>query len=821
MPVMRSINVHSNVSSKETLIQSSEREDHVEHDKNNDIKLETVFESSDQREDDIQTSDIYNRKKLSLCSQEVKRLLESVSQNLPESISNENRPESPVPSESAEEFQHYERSKTEVLANKHLQHCLSSRPHSVRSISPCERPLTPNQIVVFPPEVPSCLHKSNIASPVPTYARDTKSEPENQNAKSSDENETKKNESGDGAYQCTIERTRETLKVTCISPIPIANKDKIEEKNENCDISLRNLPQPTSQPGSIASLLKTAPDRPFTPIEPAKATIFTEPVPLPPETIPYLPTSKEENYRLSNSDRTSSPLVVGLTIASERPFSPLPTTTKFEDLFPAATDEPKLEEKPRPSLAEALTTAPERSYTPLSQCNTEKVSSQEKSSDSGLKIPDLSEDPSVILTRPVFNEMKKMEKPIKKITNPVYVCSSTFHVTEAAFPPICDELKAKFEKRLRTGSITEKPVRKKSTESAKQQEESGEEKCVITSRSPFSPNTGLHKPVNLPHYQQCVKELSSRNKTPSLSRKNTPTPSSRTETSRKNTPTNFEATVCTQQKIFNPELTLEVRNSFLKPSALSFLTEMKEISEKIPPVLGYQPGSIVENLSSYSKVEQCVKTVCEKTLKQIQQSTAVSDHGKITSCESVQHSNATEQHIVKKKISSRSATPTSNTTACQPKQYTSHTNVGQCCSKICTSSRPSTPISASKISSEHANQSTVSQQNRSETTNSSQALSKSVAASQLSHSLFKTLSALTSNSQSSNISSKNTSNTIITSSDPNLTGSTIGGSLKGGTSAGFSAPRRGKGVWNPQNLTPGARIPLCAQCSSQIRYIYL
>lgn len=38
------------------------------------------------------------------------------------------------------------------------------------------------------------------------------------------------------------------------------------------------------------------------------------------------------------------------------------------------------------------------------------------------------------------------------------------------------------------------------------------------------------------------------------------------------------------------------------------------------------------------------------------------------------------------------------------------------------------------------------------------------------------------------------------------------------SSAGLSAPRRGRGVWNPQNAAPGARIPLCARCNSQIRY---
>lgn len=40
---------------------------------------------------------------------------------------------------------------------------------------------------------------------------------------------------------------------------------------------------------------------------------------------------------------------------------------------------------------------------------------------------------------------------------------------------------------------------------------------------------------------------------------------------------------------------------------------------------------------------------------------------------------------------------------------------------------------------------------------------------------------------------------------------------RGGASAGLTAPRRGRGVLNPQNLTPGARVPLCGQCNLYIR----
>lgn len=47
----------------------------------------------------------------------------------------------------------------------------------------------------------------------------------------------------------------------------------------------------------------------------------------------------------------------------------------------------------------------------------------------------------------------------------------------------------------------------------------------------------------------------------------------------------------------------------------------------------------------------------------------------------------------------------------------------------------------------------------------------------------------------------------------------IGGQPTGrtGASAGLTAPKRGRGVLNPQNLTPGARVPLCGQCNLYIR----
>ncbi|KAL6963444.1 LIM domain-binding protein 3 [Sarracenia purpurea var. burkii] len=703
--------------------------------------------------------------------------------------------------------------------------------------------------------------------------------------------------------KCIIEQTRKTLNITCMSPVPATQPSKHEfEPVQEDNVTLESLPRPVTPSGYIASLLTTASDRPFTPIEPAKATIFTEPVPLPPETIPYFPTSKEENHGLSDMQRPAT----------------------------AAEEEPK-----RPSLANALTVAPKRSYTPLSRGITEQIKEEE----TDIKVPDLTEDPSIILTRPSFDIMKS-EKDAKKSTATKSIClgsalaPSPFHVTEAAFPPICDELKAKFEKRLRTGSISDKNVPKNvSGESVK---EASVEKRPA--RSPFTP-TGLYKPINLPHYQQCVKELTSRNKTP-LSRRNTPTPKG--PESRKNTPT--------PKSELSQNLPSGTGGWVVENICVIVPYSDQGYNREDSSVLGYQPGSIVENMSSYTKVEKCVRTVCDKTLKQIlstglsvQSCTSQSNELQVTKTNtsrcsspintpSVSISAAKEDIAAVKpprsstpiKKTSRPSTPVSQSNQHQPlfhpsiqtpqhKQttfspqqhvYTSTEASQQQSTKPSSYSHPSTQISRPKTTAlpqqhvitstevsqqqstkpssyshpltqisqpkttslpqQHVITSTEVSQQKSNTTSvhshpstqisqpkttslpqqhvftsteasqqqsnttasssqqrlySSSSQTKSMAALNISHNLSKTLTAIASKHQSFNTSSKNLTTSTITSSDPNLTGSNVGVGSRAGTSAGLSAPRRGRGVWNPQNSTPGARIPLCAQCSSQIRYI--
>lgn len=48
-------------------------------------------------------------------------------------------------------------------------------------------------------------------------------------------------------------------------------------------------------------------------------------------------------------------------------------------------------------------------------------------------------------------------------------------------------------------------------------------------------------------------------------------------------------------------------------------------------------------------------------------------------------------------------------------------------------------------------------------------------------------------------------------------GAGAAGSSPKGSASGLSAPRRGRGVLNNVSVGPGARVPVCASCSSQIR----
>lgn len=767
-------------------------------------KLETVFENTDSKEEQkkLTENSFSDQKRQSVCSQEISRVLSEnkCTRNL-STLVDHTRPESPAPSEFADEFSAFEHSKVDNCENRKLE-LSSATPHGVRSLSPYERPVTPGQVVVFPPEVPNYLRKSlrQLSTQVPS--------PTPLSQANSAENQ--------------------------LHPYKVMNTNE-----QNTSVSLQNDQPLEFEPGILTSCMTIAPTRPFTPIEPAPATIYKEAVSLPEETAPYLPTEKEKR---SKTDRAPSPMLTALTVVSERSYSPLPTLVDYHELT-----ETKYEEKARPSMTQALSVAPVRCYNSTKEHNnTETLKSEDNkacsSASETAKIPDLSDDPSVILTRPSL----ETNVPKKKDPPPTYY--SSLYSSAALFPPICNELKAKFDRKKKTGSFSKKSIESVSREKTPDKERairtSPEDTCTpvhSSQRRPLLTDTGLHKPITLPHYQYCVKELVSRNtrKTPTASRRNTPTPSDKRSVSQTSTPTNFEATVCTQQKIFHSDLTSQLNRCSLQTSstvsstASSFLQQTTDISEKVAPVLGYQPCSLVER-ASFEKIERCVRNIREERL--IERSVSPVDHKPVTM---VSTSVSATTNITNYEGDSSHSSPESLITPME----TSKTDLPNKAKRRSRSRSCRTPEQSCNIKPSPLAVTSLSDDSSAITmtasgaqcfkpspspitTTSSHSKSNTTAASLISRQLSKTVGALTSSDKISNSAcsiNNSYSDTSITPSNTTLqTGGPANSNLNyknpgSGTSAGLSAPRRGKGTWNPQNKTPGARIPLCAHCDSQIR----
>lgn len=639
--------------------------------------METLSENNkDTDESKFNLENLNIEKRQSVNSEEIREVLLQGSNDVPESL---NRPVSPVASELEDEFSSIEISDQ---INRDYKIQFPSRPHSVRSLSPYERPLTPTQIVVFPPEVPSCFRKREKSS-----TEEVSSLVKTSNVTYSETPTFNK--------CCTEESEKiieERLEV-CDENITSINETNTCEIHEN--VSLENLPSPKYKSGNIASAMTVAPDRPFTPVELTKAFITLESVDLPNETKPYFYSNEEKTQMISSEE----------------------SITKSD--------------KQRPSLSEALSIAPKKSYN-ISSNNSEKLSNIEAKKSENCDVPSLSFDPSIILKKEIPKKSATEKKESEQFKTFVKYDGRNF------FPPITDELKAKFEHKLRTGSFSEKQNRKSFIPTKKEERSSNLAETRVSKTPPIVKchqftSTGLHKPLDLPHYQQCVREMTNRNKTPTLSRRNTPTNFGRS--SLKTTPTNFEATVCTQQKTFHS--TFSSFENKLQVSEIAVYTEKKNSNNQVMCINQF---SSAED----AKSSQTQKTSAESQSKEVN--------------EQVEFKPIVQSTVPK---------------------------IDPIISTSLPSSALSLPLSKSSVSSR----------------------------------LTKTLAALTSKCHASNTSKNLSCVTLktVTSSDPNPVGARGSGISNSGVSAGFSAPRRGKGVWNPQNLAPGARIPLCAHCNAQIR----
>jgi len=226
-------------------------------------------------------------KRASICSQEVCRTMTELKHSLNDSIADQlliestkkGRPHSPIPDDKGQDF------------------TSADAPHDVRSLLPQNnkiRAISPNQLITFPPEIPSEYR---------TYSKPHTPEPEN---KSFVRNEP---------------ILTNTFKTKSQSENVISQYT--DEYSEHAELNC--LPKFHGLKGPISMAMEIAPDRPFTPIA------LTEPMIKP---APWV------SLPVENENRPESPLVVALKTAPERSYSPLPTFIYASELLPTPIAHP-------------------------------------------------------------------------------------------------------------------------------------------------------------------------------------------------------------------------------------------------------------------------------------------------------------------------------------------------------------------------------------------------------------------------------------------------------------------------------------------------
>ncbi|XP_073951171.1 Z band alternatively spliced PDZ-motif protein 52 isoform X1 [Choristoneura fumiferana] len=325
------------------------------------------------------------------------------------------------------------------------------------------------------------------------------------------------------------------------SPLPtpqVTNNLLIQSNMVNENLSAlpesQNITQPPQAPQKMVKppqpspMFTQLPKRGITPIPPIKTynppEKKDEPIPMPPETQPYIP----PDFKIIIEPKvprkeTSSPMVEALTTAPDRPFTPVNNIPTIE----------------RGSLKEALTIAPDRSYSPLPLNVTNK--STHYTSTSTVQVQSTSSE----IVRPIatqsttqmtHSEVSNMQntcklqsssemsafRPVPKQVFPPPQPEEFCMLTD--FPPMTQEFKANFENSVKRQEaiITESQTTQhssnsfsnmttqgfssvKSAQSFFEQLDQRETMSSVAVRS----KSGLHKPDNIPPYQKHFEQLPS------------------------------------------------------------------------------------------------------------------------------------------------------------------------------------------------------------------------------------------------------------------------------------------------------------------------
>ncbi|KAI4465023.1 pdz and lim domain protein zasp [Holotrichia oblita] len=227
--------------------------------------------------------------------------------------------------------------------------------------------------------------------------------------------------------------------------VTINNPGKIKEAVKDLFTQI-----PDKKPASaLGSALVTAPKEPF---RAADVSDPTKSVPLPEETTPYLPPErptviepKPQPPPKPKPQQPDTPFVSALRIAPDRPYTPIESSAPVKKKKPK--EDPLLKDLPKPvqwmSMVTALTTAPERPYSPLIAESSTKTESSEVVV-SMEQISKTKEIKQAIVEGSVQNEKPKpytQPKRLKKFEP----TNNTEESPKLKFPPISDDLKAKYE----------------------------------------------------------------------------------------------------------------------------------------------------------------------------------------------------------------------------------------------------------------------------------------------------------------------------------------------------------------------------------------
>lgn len=461
---------------------------------------------------------------------------------------------------------------------------------------------------------------------------------------------------------------------------------------------------------------------------------------------------------------TPGPLAQAMTTAPITPFSPVPFPEPIEipSMKPLPPETKPVLVRPESPMLNALTVAPDRCYSPLPSV-TEPLKSLTELSDINkpvnLLFGEKEEQPKPEPCRSMLSALTvASDRPYSPIpAPPPPVPLPVVHqITDAPFETYVPKLPGSQETAVKH---TGKSDNKSSDKTHGSDDGSHPHQFPLTS-------SGLHIPATIPHYQEHIDEVP-------------------IQTMLRNSPllikTAAQESFSIQSKIMNiltqqetlTSKTTAISAEPLKASTVDFL-KAKDESSKIIPTLGYKPNSIIDP----NKVEK------EGTQIDLEDKSEIIEH---KSSETTTKTSLKQDSNVCQKVCQ---------SKCQalPECYKNKQPVEEKVQKV-----EMKPTFQPKVKFERQNTFEpksspvlVSQYNGNPSSTAPQVFSE----------LSRKLSSLLPSMPDPNPSSL-----------PSNAGSGAGGKGSGMT----TAPRRGRGVLNPQNLAPGARVPQCGQCYQQIR----